>query len=110
MGLFDKFRDGLKKTQDKIAHEIRRIVTFSPKLTEQSLEDLEIALIGADFGTEMSAQIVDAVRKAYESQGRNGIDLFAVARTELSKALTPGEHTLRRNPDGVTVVSVVGVN
>jgi fused signal recognition particle receptor len=110
MGLFDKFRDGLKKTQDKLVHEIKRIVTFSPTLSEASIEDLETALIGADFGMEMTTRIVDAVRKEYETQGRGGLDLFAVARGELGRALSQTDLTLRRNADGLTVVSVVGVN
>src|SRR4029078_7599068 len=88
----------------------RRIVTFSPKLTETSIEELEMALIGADFGTEMTAQIVDAVRKSYESQGRTAVDVFGVARSELQKALSQEDHPLRKNPTGLTVVSVVGVN
>ncbi len=110
MGLFDKFREGLKKTQDKLVHEIKRIVTFSPKLTETSLEELEMALIGADFGMEMTEQIVGAVRKAYETQGSGGLDVFGVARAELAKALSITDSTLRQNPEGLTVVSVVGVN
>jgi fused signal recognition particle receptor len=110
MGLFDKFRDGLKKTQDKLVHEIKRIVTFSPTLSEASIEDLETALIGADFGMEMTTRIVDAVRKGYETQGRGGLDLFAVARGELGRALSQADLTLRRSADGLTVVSVVGVN
>ena len=32
MGLFDKFKAGLQKTQSKLTHEIKRIVTRSPKL------------------------------------------------------------------------------
>jgi fused signal recognition particle receptor len=110
MGLFDKFRDGFKKTQDKLVHEIKRIVTFSPRLTEATLEELEEALIGADFGTEMAAEIVEAVRKAYETQGSDGLDVFGVARAELEKALRSDEARLRQNADEVTVVSVVGVN
>jgi fused signal recognition particle receptor len=110
MGFLDKFRDGLKKTQDKLTHEIRRIVTFSPKLTEASIEELEMALIAADFGTEMTSQIVDAVRKSYESQGRTGVDVFGVARGELESALSQQDRNLRENPNGLTVVSVVGVN
>jgi fused signal recognition particle receptor len=110
MGVFDKFRDGLKKTQDKLVHEIKRIVTFSPKLTETSLEELEIALIAADFGMEMTTRITEAVRKEYESQGRGGMDVLAVARGELQRALSQGDLTLRRNSSGLTVVSVVGVN
>src|SRR5215510_2233592 len=110
MGLFDKFREGLKKTQDKLTHEIKRIVTFSPKLTEATIEELEMALIAADFGMEMTTRIVEAVRKEYESQGRGGLDVFGVARTELQEALSKGDLGLRRNPKGLTVVSVVGVN
>src|SRR5205814_5068873 len=98
MGFLDKFRDGLKKTQDKLTHEIRRIVTFSPKLTEASIEELEIALIAADFGTEMTSQILDAVRKSYESQGRTGVDVFGVARGELETALSQQDRKLRENP------------
>ena len=36
MGLFDKFKAGLQKTQNKMVHEIKRIVTRSPKLTAES--------------------------------------------------------------------------
>lgn len=110
MGFFDRLRDGLKKTQDKLVHELRRIVTLSPKMTEEALEEIEMALIAADFGLEMSGQIVAAVRKNYESQGREGLDVFAVARQELEAALAKTDHSLKRNPEGLTVVSVVGVN
>lgn len=110
MGVFDKFRDGFKKTQDKLVHEIKRIVTFSPRLTEATLEELEEALIGADFGLEMTEQIVDAVRKEYETQGSGGLDVFGVARAELVKTLSSENSGLRQISEGVTVVSVVGVN
>lgn len=109
MGLFDKFTSGLKKTQEKLAHEIRRIVTFSPRATVETLEDLEMALIGADFGMEMTSQIVEAVRKGYESQGSGGLDVFGVARAELEKAFAQTDSALRK-VEGLTVVSVVGVN
>ncbi|HTG45330.1 MAG TPA: signal recognition particle-docking protein FtsY [Verrucomicrobiae bacterium] len=110
MGLFDKFRDGLKKTQDKLTHELKRIVTFSPKLTAATIEELELALIAADFGTEMTSQIVEAVRKGYETQGGTGLDVFGVARAQLEKALSRGAQGLFENSEGMTVVSVVGVN
>ena len=102
MGMFDKFREGLRKTQDRLTHEIRRIATFSPKLTQASLEELEVTLIGADFGLEMTRQIVDAVRRSYEGQGRDRVDLFGVARAELETALAKPEQELRRNAEGLT--------
>jgi fused signal recognition particle receptor len=110
MGLFDKFKAGLQKTHNKLAHEIKRIVTRSPKLDAASLEELEAALIGADLGLPMTNQIIAAVRKTYETQGGAALDVFAVARQEVEKSLGANDAKLRRAPEGVTVVSVVGVN
>ena len=80
MGLFAKFKAALTKTHDKLTHEIKRIVTRSPKLDAATLEEIEVALIGADLGLEMTSQIVAAVKKAYESQGTAGLDVLAIAR------------------------------
>jgi fused signal recognition particle receptor len=109
MGFFQKFKDGLQKTQSKLVHEIKRIVTLSPKLTGSSLEELEAALLSADLGTAMTDQIVSAVRKAYETQGRSGLEIFEVAQQEVEKSLASNDATLRK-VSGVTVVSLVGVN
>src|ERR1700735_3779452 len=56
MGLFEKFKAGLQKTHAKLTHEIKRIVTRSPKLTAGTIEELEAALIAADLGMPMTAQ------------------------------------------------------
>ena len=110
MGLFAKFKAGLAKTHSKLVHEIKRIVTRSPKLDASSLEELEAALIGADLGMAMTTQIVDAVKKGYESQGGAGLDVFAVAAGEIEKSFPAANLKLREVPDGVCVVSIVGVN
>jgi fused signal recognition particle receptor len=110
MSLFAKFKAGLQKTQSKLTHEIKRIVTRSPKLDASSLEELEAALIGADLGMAMTTQIVDAVKKSYETQGSNGLDVFGVAEREVQKSLASNDAELRKLNGGVTVVSIVGVN
>src|SRR4051812_29896110 len=110
MGLFEKFKQGLQKTQSRLTHEIKRIVTLSPRLSGSSLEELEAALLGADLGTAMTNQILDAARVAYESQGRAGNDFFEVARREIEKSLSGSNPALKSNPSGLTIVSVVGVN
>ena len=73
---FAKFKAGLQKTHAKLTHEIKRIVTRSPKLDAAALEELEAALIAADLGMAMTAQIVAAVKKAYETQGAAGPDVL----------------------------------
>src|SRR6185436_12436192 len=110
MGLFEKFKQGLQKTQTKLAHEIKRIVTLSPRLSGSSLEELEAALLGADLGTAMTAQIIQAAKVAYESQGRAGVDFFEIATKEVEQSLSGCNPQLKSNPSGLTVVSVVGVN
>src|ERR1700756_705 len=110
MGLFDKFKAGLLKTHAKLTHEIKRIVTRSPRLTSGSIEELEAALIAADLGMPMTTQIVEAVRKAYETQGGSGLDVFAIASNEVAQSLSSGNSELRKADSGLTVVSIVGVN
>jgi len=110
MGLFSKFKAGLAKTQARLTHELKRIVTRSPRLTAESLEEIERALIAADLGMAMTTQIVTAVKKAYESQGTAGLDYLAVAREEVEKSLSSNKPGLLKAPSGPTVVSIVGVN
>jgi fused signal recognition particle receptor len=110
MGLFDKLKAGLQKTHAKLAHEIKRIVTGSPKLAGATLEELEAALLGADLGIAMTQQIIAAVKKAYETQGSGGVDVFTIARCEVEKSLASNQSTLRKEAGGPTVISIVGVN
>lgn len=110
MNLFQKFKAGLAKTQAKLAHEIKRIVTRSPKLGAEAIEELENALIAADLGMAMTTQIMDAVKKGYETQGGAGLDVFAVARSEIERSLSATNPKLVEVPGGVCVVSIVGVN
>ena len=110
MGLFAKFKAGLHKTHGRLAHEVKRIVTRSPKLDAAALEDLEAALIAADLGMAMTSQIIGAVKKSYETQGVAGSDVFAIAQNEIAKGLAADGVKLREFPDGPCVVSIVGVN
>lgn len=110
MGFFAKIKAGLQKTQQKLVHELKRIVTLSPKLSATSLADIETALMGADLGMAMTQQIVSAVKVAYETQGRGGDDVLTVARREVEKAFEGNPAELRREASGVTVISIVGVN
>jgi len=110
MNLFAKFKAGLAKTHSRLTHEIKRIVTRSPRLDAATLEELESALIAADLGLAITTQIVDAVKKAYETQGGAGLDVFAVARQEVERSLSSNRSDLIKAAHGLTVVSIVGVN
>ena len=110
MGLFAKFKAGLQKTHGKLAHEIKRILTRSPKLEVADIDELEATLIAADLGMPVTARIVETVRKSYETQGKTQLSFFHIARAEVEKTLASNRAELNRSPDGLTVVSIVGVN
>lgn len=110
MGIFDKFKSGLRKTHQQLAHELKRVFTRSPRLEGEALEQLEAALIASDLGLEMTDQVVEAVKKAYEVQGKGGASLFEVAAREVASALGTADRALRNGPGPLTVVSIVGVN
>ena len=110
MGLFAKFKAGLQKTHSKLAHEIKRIVTRSPRLDAAGLGELEASLIAADLGPAVTGQIISAVKQGYETQGSTGLDVFGVARCEVERSLASNQADLRKAPQGLTVVSIVGVN
>jgi fused signal recognition particle receptor len=110
MGLFDKFKAGLQRTQAKLSHEINRIVSRSPKLDDDTLEEIEYTLISADLGLPMTQRILAAIKDSYESQGKEGLDVLAVARREVVSTFNDEIPGLNRQPEGLTVVSLVGVN
>ena len=109
MGVFDKFKAGLQRTREKLSREIKRIVTDSPKLDDEVLEEIEITLIGADLGVSMTGKILASIRDKYEAQGDSGLDVLAVAKREVSESFEEGIKGLKHE-SGTTVVSVVGVN
>src|SRR5437763_14005093 len=108
--LFAKFKAGLQKTHNKLTHEIKRVVTRSPRLGPGDIEELEAALIAADLGMPMTTQIIDAVRKAYESQGGARGDVFAIAEREVESALASNKTELHSSNGHPTVVYISGVN
>ena len=109
LGLFKKIKEGLSKTHDKLTSEIKRIVTRSPKLTAESLDELEAALLGADLGVAMTQQILTAAKKAFESQGKAGLDFLEIAAREVEQSLSANDAELKK-VTGLTVVSMIGVN
>ena len=110
MGFFDKLKAAFTKTTSALSHELKRIVTRSPKLTAENFEELEAALLRADLGMAMTHQILAAAKTAFETQGRSGSDFIEIAAREVEKSLSLGNPALPAQPSGVTVISIVGVN
>ena len=110
MGLFSKFFSGLQKTQNNLSSELKRIISRSPKLTDDDVEDLEAVLLSSDMGFTVTEQIIEAVRKEYESSSGQTGNILEIAKSIVEKNLSNTDNNLIKNDNDLTVISLVGVN
>ncbi|TAG29236.1 MAG: signal recognition particle-docking protein FtsY [Verrucomicrobia bacterium] len=113
LGLFKKFKDGLAKTVAAIAGTTRSLFG-GRKIDASSLEELEEALITADFGVETTAEVLAEIKAAYrkdpELKGKHAAELGSAVLTRVLKG-SSGTPTLGKRVDGApTVIVMIGVN
>ncbi|HLQ65847.1 MAG TPA: signal recognition particle-docking protein FtsY [Candidatus Limnocylindrales bacterium] len=63
MGIFDRIREGLKKTRDAVAEQAAAVFLPGHKLTDEDYETLETALLRADVGPAAAERVLEGVRK-----------------------------------------------
>ncbi len=104
-----KFRDGFKKTA-KLFGSLGGI--FSRKLDAASIEELEEALYGADFGVETAQEILDEIRVAYaKDKELHGRAAAEIGRRVLARVLDGAEAKFVPAPEHVPeIIALVGVN
>lgn len=108
MGLFDKLRNGLKKTTGGIFGSITKALS-NTQIDDDMYEDLLDQLILADVGYETSQYLVDElerrVKKEKAKTGGEALVLMKQIITELLSADTEMDYS--KKP---TVVLIIGVN
>jgi fused signal recognition particle receptor len=105
-GLFDKFKQGLRRTQEVVLAPLGRLLGLR-RLDEAQLEELEDLLLQADLGMGAVDQLMGRLRA--ELRSGSDIDPRAILREELLKILA--QRPARPfTAEGVQVVLLVGVN
>jgi fused signal recognition particle receptor len=110
LGIFDKFKQALAKTRDKISVGVRTILSVGRALDDANIDKLEEILYGADLGATGSS-VIEEVRKSYKLRYLTKVDeIPGFLRQNLLKRLEGCGGALRRAPSGPTVILVCGVN
>lgn len=111
VGALGKIRDGLKKTREKIASNLKGFFTLGRKLDDDLLDDLEEKLVEADLGPTAAMKIVENARVAYRKKEiETTDDLLPFIKNDIRKMLEGGGLELRTAASPPTVILVVGVN
>ena len=112
MGLFSIFKKGLQKTAVNVSRTISGIFTGEKKWDAAAFEELEFALIAADFGIKASCEIVKELKEEYDL-GRisTSADIYSEATRLVADILRKNQRPINFSDGSTpTVILMVGVN
>jgi fused signal recognition particle receptor len=111
MGLFDKIKQGLKKTLATLNTDVRDLFKTEGRLVDDAfLEELLEVLIKTDMGVQSATAIVDEVRTEFRGRVVEMQDVLATVKKKLRGLLAQAESPIRFAVSGPTVIMVSGVN
>jgi fused signal recognition particle receptor len=111
MGLFDKFKQALGKTRDKVVGGFKSILPFGRKIDEALLADVHDTMIQADFGPATAKSLIEAVRTAWKNgEIAESQDIVEFLKRYIVDKWPADTRALATAPNGPTVVLVAGIN
>ncbi len=109
MGIFSKFKAGLKKTKDSMINKMHRVVNSFTKIDEELFEQLEETMIMSDIGVETSLEICERLRKKIKEQGITDPALIMDLIQEIVSEMM-GDDTSLNMTTTPSIIMVIGVN
>jgi len=110
-GLFSRMKQAVARTRESLSARIETVVALTRTVDEQTLENLESALLTSDLGVQTTTSILAALRDRARRQAIEGgeelrdllkAQIRAILEAPISKTLLPHE--------GPFVTFLVGVN
>jgi fused signal recognition particle receptor len=110
MGVFDKLKNGLKKTRESIANRIDQVLVSFGKVDEELFEELEEILITSDVGVETSVGIIDQLRAMVKKEKITTAEGVREAIRQIISEKLSHEHAGLNLSTKPSVIVVIGVN
>ena len=112
--VIENYEEGLKKTRDDVISKLNILGIKYTKVSEEYFEELESLLIMADIGVNTVLKFMDKLRSRVKKENITDTNyLKEVIVDELLVIYVEGESLsdkIKINPDGPTVILMVGVN
>ena len=109
MGIFDKIREGLKKTRDNISGQITQMVNSFTKIDEELFEELEELLVMGDVGVNTAGFICDRLRQRIKEKGITDPSLIMGELKAIVSDMLQGDNELHISTKP-SIILVIGVN
>jgi fused signal recognition particle receptor len=112
---FERLKEGLGKTRDKLVSGIQKIVIAKGKIDDDTLNQLEELLISGDIGVQTSLKIVNNIKKRVREEKYETTDqLVALLKDEITRLLATKSgkpsFDVKHLPGKPYTIMVVGVN
>ena len=109
-GLFKKFKSGFARTTQSLFGAVGGI--FGGRaLDADSIDSLEEALYGADFGVETTEEIMEEIQAAFKAdKGLRGLDAAEIGANVLRQVLDGAEGVFDEETPNPEVIMLLGVN
>ena len=110
-GIFNRFRQGLKRTSQLLNTDIRDLFKQEGQLVDDEMLDrLYAALVRTDMGVVPAGEIRDQIQSEFRGRVVEMVDIQSRVKEQLLRLMTQEESPLNLQTEGPTIVVVVGVN
>ena len=109
-GLFDRLKDGLKKTRDSITNRIDQVLVSFGKIDDELFDELEEILITSDMGMETSMNVIAELKAKVKNDKITSSQGVKLALKEIISARLTDQHTGLKLTTKPSVIVVIGVN
>lgn len=110
MGLFEKLKNGLKKTKDSVISRIDSTVKSFTKIDEELMEELEEILITADLGMNATEHIIEQLRAKIKEEGLKDPAAITDELRRIMTEMMQDENIALKTDTKPSVILVIGVN
>ncbi|MBK7498117.1 MAG: signal recognition particle-docking protein FtsY [Ignavibacteriales bacterium] len=109
---FNKLKEGLSKTRDKIVNSITETVTGKAVIDELTLDQIEEILLGSDIGFDTTEKIIESVKRNLKSErDRSGEKIIDLIKKELTDVLSIKNYDSKElSLNKPYIILIVGVN
>ena len=112
MGLFDKFRKGLKKTRDEgITAQMDEVIETYDEICDELFDELEEILIMGDVGMPTAERVIRDLKAKIENDGITSVSEVRETMKDIVSGIVWGGSYLkiRTKPSVILVIGVNGV-
>jgi fused signal recognition particle receptor len=111
MGIFEKLKQGLKKTWQSLNTDVRDLFKREGQLVDDAfIDELFHTLVKTDMGVEAAQEIADEIRTTFRARVVQMDEIIEQIKGKLKAMLAQPAEPIRYAASGPTVIMVVGVN